>query len=133
MLRNASFHPSFLVPALSHARSGLLSLLDYLEAHLLLSISEADRVSAVLSGGQVRPQAGYDEVPGLGREREQRLYAPVAAAPPPPALSASTPGETSGAAVAGSGAGADGAATEGTQGSGAAESQGETDGAGRAG
>ena len=80
MLRNPSFHPSFLVPALSHARSGLLSLLDYLEAHSLLTSSESDRVSAVLSG-QIRPQAGYEEVLGLGREREGRLYGqPVAVA-----------------------------------------------------
>ncbi len=79
MLRNPYFHPSFLVPALSHARSGLLSLLDYLEAHSLLSGPDSDRVSAVLSG-QIRPQAGYDEVLGLGSERRERLYGqPVAA------------------------------------------------------
>ncbi|GAA5866061.1 hypothetical protein JCM3774_000011 [Rhodotorula dairenensis] len=111
MLRNASFHPSFLVPALSHARSGLLSLLDYLEAHLLLSISEADRVSAVLSGGQVRPQAGYDEVPGLGREREQRLYAPsvaaaaAAVAPPSPAPAPAGSSGVAGGTVSAAGGG----------------------------
>ena len=86
MLRNPSFHPSFLIPALSRSRSGLLSLLDFLEAHSFLSGFESDRVSAVLSG-QIRPQAGYEEVLGLGREREGRLYGA-----PPTVATASTGG-----------------------------------------
>lgn len=94
MFRHPSFHPSFLVPALSHARSGLLSLVDYLEAHSLLSGPESDRVSAVLSG-QIRPQAGYDEVLGLGSERGERMYGPPTAA-----------------ASAGGGGGVEGAGTE---------------------
>lgn len=73
MFRNPSFEPAFLPPALGHARAAILSLVDFLEGHDLISYAEMNRVSAVLKG-QLKAQAGYEEVEGLGLAREERLY-----------------------------------------------------------
>lgn len=73
MLRNPHFQPNFLPAAVSAARPALLSLLDFLEGHDLLGFAEAERVGSVLRG-QVRVEAGWEEVRGLGAERGERLY-----------------------------------------------------------